>query len=138
VKRSPATNPQPGDVLSYGAYTVKVDAREGDLVRYTKTRPARWEGFFLAQEAITQPASQDLREWALWTPRAKVVSMSGSDDPECVVFEFAVAGPCKGCRKWADHDRHTVVAMGVFCGECCPASKHTPSRTTKKAKGMAA
>lgn len=100
--RSPASSPQPGDVLKFGAYTVKVLDVTDDRVFYSKK---------LGRSKATQ-ASQPLATWQGWAVHATVKSLAG-----CVPLTEWAAGACSACGKYFD-GLH-VNNGALVCVSCC-------------------
>jgi hypothetical protein len=108
AKRSAVIDPQPGDVLRHGTYSITVTGREGNSVLYSVAKPG----------AAARKNHQTIEEWAGWAGGAKA-TLAGA---ECTVIDGFVAGPCASCGIYLAGNVH--VCELLYCEEHCPAKKH--------------
>lgn len=121
--RSPKTDPQPGDRLRFGAWTISVIGRNGDCVTYKRSR------IDLAPEP---QRTQDLSSWCAWASGAHILER-GATSGSCLVFRFGVSGPCARCRQQLHDEIHVVADVGALCPSCCDSAVHQETKRKEKA-----
>lgn len=116
-KRSPVSDPQPGDVLAYGGWRIEVVSVWNGVVSYRKSKDGEWS-----------TGTQTLAVWSGWAGSAKVKACGMAAD-ECLVTSFA-AGNCSQCETWTE--RPHLSGVKILCAGCCPAARHIDSRKKKE------
>lgn len=109
MKRSPAEDPQQGDVIRWKEWRVSVTRREGDIVYYTrkhtgsrKTDPEAW---------------QLIDKFRVWAVDGKV-SARGIEPGDCIVSNMIAGAKCDGCAVTMIGGVH-IVDLKFFCEKCC-------------------